>query len=418
MESEFIIVGAGIGGLAAALALRRSLTTLLGPSGGAPRRTFDSSTPPITVFEQADDFEEAGAGLQLGPNAVRVLCGWGLRGALDAVAARPECLQALDALDGRSLGVLRLGEDFRERYGTDYLTLHRADLHQVLLQALDPRVVHMSSASTVVTVAQESANVVAATLDGTQHRASGLVACDGLWSVLRQQLLNDGPPQPTGHVAYRAMLDTADVPRGVRCSQVSVWLGPRMHAVAYPVRQGELMNLVVVVQGQGNGNRDGDAQRWDLDSDGQACLHALRGLYPGLVNLASAVPAGRWKRWTLHERAPLSGPSQLANGRIALLGDAAHPMRPYLAQGAAMALEDAQALALAVLGSPRDLAAAFQRYAQVRWRRNARVQRKARQNGTVFHAEGALRVARNLAMRLAGRRLMETPWLYAQPGPS
>ncbi len=417
MESEFIIVGAGIGGLAAALALTRSLTTPAGRFGGALSLTLESSTPPITVFEQANHFSETGAGIQLGPNAVRVLSGWGLMGALDAMAARPERLQALDARDGRELGALRLDADFCQRYGAAYLTLHRADLHQLLLLALEPQVVHTVRATVVESAVDEGGSVLTSTRDGAQHRAAGLVACDGLWSLLRQQLLNDGPPEPTGHMAYRAMLDMADVPPGVARGQVSVWLGPRLHAVAYPVRRAELMNLVIVVQGPGNGSMDSDSQRWDLDSDGRACLHALRGLCSPLLDVANAVPADRWKRWTLHDRAPLSGPSQLAKGRIALLGDAAHPMRPYLAQGAAMALEDAQTLASAVLASPRDLAAAFRRYAQGRWRRNAQVQRRARFNGTVFHAGGALRVARNLAMRLAAGRLMDLPWLYARPGP-
>jgi salicylate hydroxylase len=379
MESDFIIVGAGIGGLSAALALGPVLAT----TGAAPGSAMAPATPPISVLEQADSFTEAGAGIQLGPNAVRLLHGWGLQAALDAVAARPNRLQALDARDGRSLAVLRLGEEFRQRYGADYLTLHRADLHQLMLQALDPLLVRTNCASSVASVTQEAGCVSVSTRHGASHRAAALVACDGLWSPVREQLLQDGPPQPTGHVAYRAMLEIGNVPRAVERGQVTVWLGPRLHVVAYPVRRAELMNLVVVLQGPGAPADASGVQGWDMDSDGQACLHALRDQHPALLDLAQAVPPD--------------------------------PMRPYLAQGAAMALEDAQALALALSGSPHDVAAALRHYAQSRWQRNARVQRKSRVNGTIFHARGALRLARNLALRLAGARLMETPWLY---GPS
>lgn len=190
-----------------------------------------------------------------------------------------------------------------------------------------------------------------------------------------------------------------------------------MHAVAYPVRQGAAMNLVVVVQAppvaMAGRSPHGMAASWETVSDGQACMQALRGLHAGLVDMAQAVPAQRWTCWQLHERAPMAGPHEMARGRIALLGDSAHPMRPYLAQGAAMALEDAQALAQAVQGAPQDLEQAFERYAQQRWRRNARVQRQSIRNGKVFHAQGLLRMGRDLALSLAARRLMDQPWLYS-----
>ena len=403
MQSEFIIVGAGIGGLAAALALGR-----VGRS--------------VLVLEQAQAFAEAGAGIQLGPNAVRVLQALGLQQALDEVAAWPERLQALDAQSGRVLGTLPLGQDFVNRYGAPYLTLHRADLHELLLRAQDSALVRIERASAVASVSQSTQAVSATVSDGRRYQGVGLLACDGLWSSVRRQVWADAGARATGHIAYRALLDGSELPAQVARDQVSVWLGPALHAVAYPVRRGTAMNLVVVTQAQrralAGDATDGLAASWDMDSDGQACMQALRGMHAGLAGLAQAVPAQRWRCWTLHERAPMLGPGEMARGRIALLGDAAHPMRPYLAQGAAMALEDAQALAQAVQGEAQNLALAFKRYAQQRWRRNARVQRKARLNGTVFHAQGALRVARNLAMRLSAGRLMDMPWLYAQPKPN
>lgn len=398
MLHEFIIVGAGIGGLASALALGR-----IGRS--------------VLVLEQTQAFAQAGAGIQLGPNAVRVLQAMGLQQALDEVSARPERLQALDAQSGRVLGALTLGQDFAQRYGAPYLTLHRADLHEMLLHALDSALVRVERASLVVSVAQSTDEVSVTTSDGRRYQSGGLLACDGLWSSVRQQAWEDVAARATGHVAYRALLDRADLPAHVARDQVTVWLGPALHAVSYPVRRGEAMNLVVVVQGSTSertgGATHGSESGWETQSDGQACLQALHGLHQDLRDLAQAVSVQRWKRWILHERAPLRGPGEMVRERIALLGDSAHPMRPYLAQGAAMALEDAQAMAQAVQGEPQDLVLAFERYAQQRWRRNARVQRQSIRNGKVFHAQGLWRVGRDLALGLAAPRLMDQPWLYS-----
>jgi len=417
---QLLIAGGGIGGLAAALACHRA--------GCA-----------VQVLEQAPVISEVGAGLQLGPNAVRVLEAWGLGPAVRAVASVPQRLQVRDAASGKVLGQIPLGASFRERYGGDYLTLHRADLQQLLLTAVQAqaqgegakgsaamdiggrRSIRLQLQTTVKTIAEEAHQISATDHNGMKYTAHALLGCDGLWSGVRQHLLHDGRPQATGHLAYRAMLATGDVPQAIAQDQVTVWLGPKMHAVAYPVRGGALFNLVVIVHGSLPADVAPSAEeRWDDQTTGKNLLDRLSGGHSLLHEvIASAV---EWRRWVLHDRHPLQGPRQMAQGRIALLGDAAHPMRPYLAQGAAMALEDAQALAHALIKTRGNasnapavdtLPQALHSYAVTRWQRNARVQAKARRNGQIFHASGPLRIARNFAMAVLGERLLDTRWLYA-----
>lgn len=389
-----LIVGAGLGGLAAALALARKGLM-------------------VTVLEQAPAFGEVGAGLQLGPNAVRLLDGWGLGPGLRALAAMPQHVQARDAHDGRALGRLALGQAVRERHGADHLCIHRADLHGLLLAAVRAAgpALHAGVAVTRITPDAHSVRVSGQTPQGLaeDHQAPLLLGCDGLWSPVRAQLLADGPPQATGHLAYRALLPMADLPAGVARDAVTVWLGPRLHVVAYPVRAGEALNLVAVVHGLPP-DSTAHPRSWTQASDSASLLAAMPGIHTGLRALLEAAPA--WSRWVLHDRPPLASAQTMAQGRVALLGDAAHPMRPYLAQGAAMALEDADCLADCLVGQPDDGAGALQRYAQARWARNARVQAASRRNGQIFHAQGPLRWARDLAMRWSGGRVMDSPWLY------
>jgi len=395
METSVIVAGGGIGGLGAALALARAGVTL-------------------TLLEQADAFGEVGAGLQLGPNAVRVLADWGLRPALDAVAAWPDDLLVRDAAGGQGLGRLRLGQAFAARHGQPYASLHRADLHALLLQAVQGQAsVALRLGSRLETVAETAGGVRLTWAGGQGLDAPALIGCDGLWSRVRVAVTGDAAPQPTGHLAYRGLIAARDLPAGLRAARVSVWLGPRLHVVHYPVRRGEAFNLVAVVHGSaGAGPRD--ARSWSEPASLADLQNALGPVHADLAAWLHAVP--RWTRWVLHDREPLTGPEAMARGRIGLLGDAAHPMRPYLAQGAAMALEDAWTLGrlLDGVGAP-DWTATLARYAALRWARNARVQQRSRRNGTVFHASGPLRWARNTAMAALGERLLDNAWLYDGP---
>ena len=397
VSPSLLIAGAGIGGLAAALACRRAGLR-------------------VQVLEQSAVLSEVGAGLQLGPNAVRVLDAWGLGAALRRVACAPKHLQVLAAEDGRQLGSLRLGRVFSQRYGSDYLTLHRADLQQLLLDAALASGAELTLETTLKSIAETADGISATAINGTQFTADALLGCDGLWSHVRQHLLGDGRPLATGHLAYRTLIAAADMPPGLAgklpLDQVSVWLGPQRHAVAYPVRGGALLNLVVIV----HGSAAEDVESWDHAVHAQNLLSRLSGGHRVLQDLIALAP--QWKRWVLNDRAPVQGPAQMARGRIALLGDAAHPMRPYLAQGAAMALEDARALGRVLEQMPSQVATAslpqaLGRYAEQRWQRNARVQAQSRRNGWIFHADGLLRHGRNLAMASLGERLLDNRWLYA-----
>lgn len=390
-EPPLVVAGGGIGAWATAVAARRA--------GWA-----------VQLFEQSAFFSEAGAGLQLGPNATRILHDWGLGAALSVVAAFPSAVVARSCKDGRELSRLALGAGVVERYGAPYVTLHRRDLHALLMEAahaaggVQAHLGHSASA-------YEELNGRVRLLGAQDCLAEGLglIGADGLWGRVREQLLQDGRAQPTGHLAYRALIPRADIPPALAADDVTAWLGPRQHVVTYPVRGGDWLNLVVIVQGRAPQSMN----TW-TDTGVAADVHqALSPCCTILRDLAEAAPS--WGRWTLCDRPPVAGPEQMARGRVALLGDAAHPMRPFLAQGAAMALEDAAQLGQVLEGLPhprRDLPAALARYAQQRWQRAARVQARSRRNGQIFHLDGPLRWGRDLALRALGGRLMDVPWLY------
>ena len=397
MSGQVIVTGGGIGGLAAALALGRA---------GAD----------VRLLEQADAFSEVGAGIQLGPNATRLLHRWGLGPALADVASFPDKLQVRSATTGHTLGELPLtapGVAMQTRYGAPYATVHRADLHALLLRAVQQQGhtrLHINRP--VLAFSQTAEAVTVRTPDYPDIEADALIGADGLWSTVRQQLLADAPPLATGHLAYRALVLQSGLPEALRSKHVTVWLGPLLHIVQYPVRRGEQLNLVVIVHGQlpeGADPWDNSAQASHIAADLDT---ALAGSCPALTAQIAAVP--RWRRWALFDRPPMLGAHQHAAGRVALLGDAAHPMRPYLAQGAGMAIEDAAALGNAWTGVTRaaDVPAALQRFAHARWQRNARVQAKAVRNGEIFHATGLTRWGRDAALQLLGRRLLDLPWLY------
>ena len=384
---QVLIAGGGIGGLAAALACAQRGVS-------------------VQLVERAGQFSEVGAGIQIGPNVTRILQAWGLGAALAKVAAFPKQLQARDAQTGRVLGTLTLGARAHAMYGAPYATIHRADLQDILYRAAQGAGVDMLWGQTVQGWHATDAVLQVNTLEGLGLQASALIGADGVWSAVRQQLLGGAPARFTGHLAYRALVAQADLPAHLRSDQITVWMGPRLHVVHYPVRNGQWLNLVAIVHGA----KPDQAQDWDQTGHTQQLMQAMGALGHDLQERLASVPA--WRRWALHDRLPLSAASQMAQGRVALLGDAAHPMRPYLAQGAGMAIEDAQALAQSLSNGGAPVSEQLQIYAEQRWARNARVQARAIRNGHIFHAQGALAMVRNLSMRLMGGRVMDVPWLY------
>lgn len=391
MEKEILIVGGGIGGLAAALAC-----TQAGWS--------------VQLFERAREFGEVGAGIQIGPNVVRILNSWGLEKALQQVVAFPSDLRVCSATNGTELGVLTLGERVIRRYGAAYATVHRADLQTVLLQAVQQQDrVRLRLDSGVQRYQEEGEGVRLHTVNGQDAMGSALVGADGIWSSVRQQLLADGPPRVTGHLAYRAMVKQQDLPEQLRSQRVTAWLGPDLHVVQYPVRRGEWMNVVAVVHGR----LDGAAEDWDHATNASDLRRAIAHTARGLQDLITAIT--RWRAWVLCDRLPMCSASEQAQGRVALLGDAAHPMRPYMAQGAGMAIEDAVCLQSVLTPAGVPMEQRLHRYAQQRWQRNARVQARSIRNGEIFHAKGVMRWGRDVSMRLLGEKLLDVPWLYAGP---
>ena len=328
MTQHVVIAGGGIGGLACALALARAGVS-------------------VDVLEQASAFGEVGAGLQLGPNAVRVLHAWGLTDELQACAAFPELLWVRDAHSGQRLGQLRLGAMALARYAQPYATLHRADLHGLLLRAVQQEPGVRLHLNTRVAAYEQTADAVQVTTESdTTLEGQALIGSDGLWSRVRAQMLGAQPVRASGHLAYRGMVHRDQVPAAQRDNVVTAWLGPRLHVVHYPVKQGEWFNVVAVVHGvleQGHGGQPGaDPQSWTHEARAADLQRALGPACSDLLSVIDAVPA--WSLWALNDRPAMAGAREHAQGRVALLGDAAHPTRPYLAQGAAMALEDAWTL--------------------------------------------------------------------------
>ena len=391
-----IIVGGGIGGLAAALAC-----------GQAGART--------QVLERAAIFLEAGAGIQMGPNVTRTLHAWDLAEDLKEIGFTPHRLEAKDTQTGQVIGSLRLGPRSLNAYGAPYVTVHRADLHRVLLQKIISSGLAELRLDSEVQAVQQNADGIQ--ISGTNLPASltefsksaAMVGADGLWSKMRQFVVPPTAPRVTGLLAFRALVPMQSVPEKLRLQDVNVWVGPRVHAVLYPVKCGEYLNLVVVVQGAPPASLD----EWDHAGNKQDLEAAMGPIHSDLRNVLAAVPA--WRLWPLCDRPPIKGPHEMAKGRIALLGDAAHPMRPFLAQGAGMAIEDAAELARSWARAELSVPDRLQMYAQARWARNAQVQQRSIRNGQIFHLQGPLQWGRNVAMKFLGESLMDVPWLYAGP---
>lgn len=393
MTAHVLIAGAGIGGLGAALALAQ-----IGLK--------------ITVLEQSDVFGEVGAGAQISPNAYKVLCDWGLADALRQTANFPERLQVRNARSNKLLGQLEMGEKAQVRYGYPFSTFHRADLHTLLLNAVSqlPNVeLHLNAK--VSAIAESNQQVTVTTVAGNSFTGDALIGADGLRSRVRQHVLADIPPRSTGHTAWRALLPMAVVPPELQQDKVTAWLAPDSHTIAYPVQQGKSLNLVFCAE---NNINNSPQPAYLLPEQLSNVLHnTLHKVLQKTFQIATETNA--WTRWDLFDRPPMASSSEMfnpAHPNIALLGDAAHPMLPYLAQGASMALEDAQALAMAIKQNPNDLPSALQLYAQSRWQRNAQVQTRAARNGQIFHAKPPVSWARDAAMGVLGEKIMDVPWLY------
>jgi len=385
-----IIAGAGIGGLTAALALARSGFRAL-------------------ILEQAEWLEETGAGIQLSPNATRILIDIGLADRLRPHLVALAAIRVLGGRSGREIVRIPLGEGATQRYGSPYWVIHRGDLQAVLSDAAaqDLNIVlrlGMSMEDFATHPHGVTVSARGATGLWTEH-GHALIAADGLWSAARARIASKAPPRFAGRTAWRALVPAAQLAPEFREPLVHLWLGRDAHLVHYPVKGGKLINVVVITADDWSGPGWSEpASRVDL----LARLSSRRWA-PQAHSVFRAPDA--WLKWALYETEPLGS---FAQGAAALLGDAAHAMLPFLAQGAAMAIEDAAVAAQCLARMPDDPASAWESYSAIRRGRTRKVARLAARNGKRYHRAGAAAMLRNTAMRLLGgeRLLQNYDWLY------
>ena len=343
-----LVAGAGIGGLTAALCLRRHGVH-------------------VTVLEQASALGEAGAGIQLSPNATRILIDLGLGPDIETAACEPQSVELREGAGSRLLMRVPL-KDARTRWGAPYLHLHRADLQRILLEALGDEGVRLAARVEGI----RSARVQLA--DGEAISADAVIGCDGIRSAVRTALFGEAAPRFTGQVAWRGLVPAERLPLDLARPAARAWLGVGKHFVCYPVRGGALVNFIGVVE-----RPDWRIESWTEPGDPTDLARDFAGWDEPVRAIVSAATSA-W-RWALFDRAPLP---RWTSGPVSLLGDAAHPMLPFLAQGAAMAIEDAEAMARH-LTSGAGPEAALKAYEAERLARTARVQAMSRRNATLFH---------------------------------
>ena len=386
-NEQVLIVGGGLGGLTAALAFARQ--------GIASQ-----------VIEQAAAFKEIGAGIQLGPNGFRMFERLGLIEPISALAVFPENLIMFDSISGEEVTRIPLGDAFRKKFHYPYALIHRADLHNILLEhCRKSNLIRLDAAQKIVDLEGTNGAVTAKTANGKDYRGAALIGADGLWSTIREFVVGDGKPKPAGHITYRAVLPRDEIPEQYRWWNMGFWAGEKVHFVLYPLRTGELYNLVAVF----HSNRYEEG--WDSYGD-PAELHERFAQTCAPVR-ALLAKIESWRMWVLCDRAPIK---EWSCGRITLLGDAAHPMLQYLGQGACMAVEDAVCLADKAVEMDGDYAAAFRAYQAARYLRTGRVQIMARIYGEFYHAGGVAKELRNLMLgsRTPDDAMAGMEWLYGE----
>jgi salicylate hydroxylase len=380
------VVGAGLGGLNAAVALIQ--------------RGFD-----VTVYEQADALGEIGAGIQLSPNASRVLIALGLDQAFEAIAFEPDRHVVRNWKTGSIVSATQMKGVFRSQYGAGYFGAHRADFHSVLQRAVPAKCIRLNARCTGVS--ERGERVLLTFADGSTAEADVVVGADGIRSAVRTSLYGPDAPRFTGHIVWRGLVPIEALPKGLIEPDMTAWFGPKGTVVHYYVRRGEMVNWIAHYEA------DWREESWSVESDWREALDAYAGWHPLLGELFSRTQ--RCYKWALYDRDPLP---RWTLGRATLLGDAAHPMLPYLAQGAAQAIEDGYVLADMLDRHRDDPRQALLAYEQARLPRTARIQLHARERGKINNATSAFaRLKRDIGYRL--KRLIKPnehtykiEWIY------
>ncbi|MFD3869502.1 FAD-dependent monooxygenase [Streptomyces sp. NPDC058623] len=361
-----MIAGGGIGGLAAALALSRRGHR-------------------VTVLESRPEFTELGAGIQVAPNGFHALDRLGVGTSVRERAVYVDDLRLMDGLSGEAVAVLPLGDAYRRRFGNPYAVMHRYDLYEPLLTACrDADGVELVAGCRVAGYTQSGRTVTAVLSDGREVRGDALVGADGINSAVRGRLLGDGPPRVSGHTIHRSVIPMDVVPADLRRNGATVWAGPGWHVVHYPIARGTLLNLAATL----------DDRATEAVAGRPAAREQVVAAFPGIAEAPRRLLelARDWRTWVLCDRDPTD---RWADGRVVLLGDAAHPMLQYAAQGACQALEDAVVLA-DLVGSGDDPARAFEHFAGLRRTRTSAAQLVARTIGErLYHPSGEAARERN-----------------------
>ena len=384
-DRPFLIAGGGIGGLACAIALARSGVS-------------------VQILERAETFSEVGAGIQLGPNATRILESLGIGDMLKETAVTPEFLKIRDGETGKLLAAMPLGEEMHRRYGAPYCTVHRADLQSALLSAArEHSSVAISNGFEVARLEEHADAITVHSANGDEAEGAALIGADGVFSTLRRLMGLDLPPKASGKTAWRTLLDMKGLADPFDAHDVGLWLAPKAHLVHYPVRGGKALNVVAVIDG------DWEHEGWNAEGDPNELLtHFDRWAAQPLALLRQAAA---WRKWALVDLPPLE---RWHSGRTVLLGDAAHPVLPFLAQGGALAIEDAAALAHAHEQSNWHPEKAFDDYQAMRQARSQRVQCQSKRMGAVYHMRGVPRWSRDLTLWASppAMLLKRFDWLY------
>jgi 2-polyprenyl-6-methoxyphenol hydroxylase-like FAD-dependent oxidoreductase len=385
----FIVAGGGIGGLAAALGLARK-----------GRR--------VTVLEKAPGLGEIGAGIQLGPNAFHSFDYLGVGDAARAMAVYIDRLRLMDALTAEEIMHVDLGKTFRARFGNPYAVMHRGDLHKVFLTACRQHpAIELRVDSEVVCYDQDATSVSVRLASGETLTGAALIGADGLWSNVRKLVVGDGPPRVSGHTTYRSVIPTERMAPDLRWNAATLWAGPKCHLVHYPLSGWKVFNLVITCHNDAPEPVAGKPVPKD---------EVMRGFTHVHEQARQIIDLGvDWRLWVLCDRDPVES---WVDGRVALLGDAAHPMLQYMAQGACMAMEDAVCLAHMV-ETFDDCGKALEAYRARRVLRTARVQLQSRAMGEhIYHPAGAHAQLRNAIMRSRTQEdwYASLQWLYGGSG--
>ena len=364
-NSQVLVAGGGIGGIAAALALAQ--------------RGFA-----VKVLEQAPQLGEIGAGLQVGPNGFAAFDALGIGEFARVRAVYTDEMVMLDALDETTVGRIPTGKAFIQRFGNPYAVIHRADVHSSLLEGAQATGrIEVATSTQVHRVEQDDAGVTVFDVKGGQHRGIALIGADGVKSAVRRQYVAD-EARVSGHVVYRAVIDRKDFPADLQWNAAAIWVGPNCHLVHYPLRGGEQYNVVVTFHSR-------EIEEWSVRlGHREEVLSYFEGICARARQLIE-LPKD-WTRWATADREPIA---QWNYGRATLLGDAAHPTLQYLAQGACMALEDAVTLGEALRVNDNDFRLGYALYQRSRVARTARIVLSAREMGRIFHAKGVERLVRN-----------------------